>query len=161
MSIAASTNTWDINPARRPSLNDMGGASLEDDAVNPPDPNTDPTAASLNQCQDQGAALAAVSPAFILDVVNNGTTASLSRFSAPGFNIVGGALTIARVSIGLVSITWPSGTFPVSVANPIVQMTTDAAFSQPIPIAISNGVQVKCRDNTGALADGNFTIVFH
>lgn len=160
MSIAAEILTWDMSPAQRPSLDNMGGASLVDDAVNPPDPEKMPTAASLNQVQNQCQALAKVAMAFAMDVVNNGTTASLARFTAAGTNIVNGTFTVSRISVGLVQITWAAGTFPVSVVNPHVQMTTDAAWCAAIPIPISNGVQIKTRNSAGALTDGNFTLFF-
>jgi hypothetical protein len=161
MSVADTILTWDQSPAKRASLNAMGGASLIDDPSDPPDPQTMPTAASLNQCQNQIQAIGKVAPAFLLDVVNNGSAASVSRFSAAGTNITAPSFTVSRLSAGLVQITWTAGTFPVSVAGAFAQMTTDAAFCQPITIPISNGVQVKSRNSSGSVTDGNFTIAFY
>jgi hypothetical protein len=161
MSAGADTLTYDISPARRPSLDDMGGASCEDDAKNPPDPETMATAAQYNQIQGQCQALAKVAASFILGVTNDGTGAGIYSLSATGTNITTGTFTVARTGTGIVQITWPSGTFPTAVADASVQMTADGAWCQPIPIAIANGVEVKTRDQTGALADGAFTITFY
>lgn len=162
MSIAAPVNTWDDpSGARRPSLNDMGGASLEDDAKNPPNPNLHPTSAQLNQYATQCRSIGSTAPSAIIDVTNNGSAAVIARMTACGTNVLSGTFTVTRVSVGLVSITWTPGALPVSVANPTIQMTTDAPWLDAIPIPISNGFQVKSRDNTNTLADGNFTIVIY
>jgi hypothetical protein len=157
---ASTTNTWDIATARRPSLDDVGGAVLIDDSDNPPDPNTMPYAAQLNQLQYQAQALAKVAAVAILDVVNSGT-ASLSRFTAPGTNVITGSFTLNRTSAGIVDITWAAGALPVAAANAVAQMTTDAAWCAPVTVAITNGVRVKTRNQAGTLTDGNFTVVVY
>lgn len=161
MSIAAPVNTYDDpTGARRPSLNDMGGATLKDDAKNPPDPATMPTAASLNQVQAQCASLAKVAANLIVDITNSGSP-SISRFTAPGNTFDATAFTVSRLSGGIVQITWTAGTLPVAAANAGAFMTSDAAWCAPVVIPIANGVQVKTRNASGTLVDGSFTLVIY
>lgn len=164
MSIAEPVNTWDIDPARRPSLNDMGGASLEDDADNPPDPEQDPTAASLNQMQSQCASLAKVALVCAIDITNDGATAAMARFTAPGNNVSSGTFATSRLSQGFVEILWPAGTFPTAVCSALAQMTSDHAWAQPCVTVVSNGVHVTTRDigpGGAGFADGPFTLYLY
>ncbi len=154
---AEPVKTWDISPARRPSLQDVGGATLIDDADNPPDAATMPHADQLNQLQYQAEAASRMVSCAAMDIVNSGSP-SISRLSAPGTNLVPASFTVTLVGAGHVRIVWTAGALPTSTVNPKVQMTTDAAWCDPIPIPISNGVEIKTRNSAGTLTNGNFTL---
>lgn len=160
---APDTRTWDINPARRPSLDDVGGASLIDNAKYPPDPQTMPYAASLNQQQHQTQGAGSVIHGCAIQVTNDGTTVGVIAFASMGTLITHSTFVVVRNGPGDVSVTWPSGTLP----NPIMPAEAyvvaydtvgDYTYCQPIAITITNGVRVKIYDNNGTLSDIDFVV---
>src|SRR5262245_60676525 len=110
--------TWDISPPRRPSLDDCGGASIQDHAQFPPDRTTMPYAAQLNQWAKQIARMGGMVPAAKFSVTFSGGTPSISQFACMPTAPEIGDFTVTDNGAGDTTITWASGTFPTSTLSP-------------------------------------------
>ena len=162
MTVALSVLSWDIElddgGPRRPSLADVGGATILDDAP-APDKSRMLYADLCNQVQKQVAAVGKVVsiaeisveilagvPA-IVGVIAPGTNVLIASFDAPTDN-----------GAGDTTITWPDGTLPPASGKPEASMDTDGSYLAPYAQNVTNGVRVKTRNAAGALTDGNFTV---
>lgn len=159
---AVETLTWDIaaidGGPRRPSLEDVGGATLQDDAMYPPDPTTMPYAAQLNQLQKQAAAVGEVVPALVFSVEFTAGDPIIVSASGPRTSLVIADLTPTDNGVGDTTITWPANTFPPEVAGPEVSINEDTgALTGGNVVAVTNGVRVRTY-NAGGPLDLAFTV---
>lgn len=151
------TSTFDVVPPYRASPTDFNGCAKQDDAENPPDAATMPSAAEYNTLCNQAVALGKVVSAAILSLQVVATVYSVLAFSAAGNAPVLGTFTVTKNGVGDVSITWPANTFPPAVCGP------EASLNHTVPgmitaYAITNGVRVVMYNATGAAADMPFTV---
>lgn len=160
---AAETLTWDIEAAdggpRRPSLEDVGGATLEDDADDPPDPQTMPYAAQLNQLQKQAAAVGKVVPFVAYSVHFASGTPSVVASTMPRSSVP--VFTPSHPGAGDTTITWPAGTFPPATLQPIAVLNQDVGELVGITaVQVTNGVRVRTYRATGGAADLDYTVLY-
>ncbi len=166
MTSAPDQLTWDMDVPRRPSLEDLGGATLENDTRFPPDKRRMPYAEQLNQWAKQLERLALLAPVADFEVQFSGGVPVLSSFRANRTNLVLADLTITHVGTGIVEITWaktdglgnPIQVFPAPRRSPQAHLAEDVAACAPFAANITGGVSVKMRDQTGALADIGFIV---
>lgn len=152
------TLTYDQVPPRRPGLDDVGGATQENDPDYPPLVGM-PTAEMANQAQKLLSAFGAVTPLAIVSVRFNAGTPVVDLYtevrSAPA------APTVADLGAGDTSITWSPFPFPAPVARAMVTLSEDLAMLAPVVVPISNGFEVKTRNSAGALADCGFVLAVY
>ena len=158
---AAEILTFDIVPPRRPSLEDVGGAALSDDAMNPPIPPKMPYAAQLNQWALQIQRQGALMPIAIFSVRFAAGAPVLDSFACAPTAPITATFTLTDNGAGNTTITWPAGTFPTAIVKPSVTITEDIAALTPIALNVSNGVQVKTRNAASALTDMAFLVLVY
>lgn len=90
-----------------PAEADMGGATKENDAEYPPDPN-DPDANEWNQIVGVSAALARVSPVARIDVRYSAGAPSVFAIYAGNDEIVSGDITVVDVGTGVLTLAIPA-----------------------------------------------------
>ena len=162
MTRAIETLTWDLEAAdggpRRPSLEDMGGATLEDDTGRPPDRRRMPYAAQLNQVQKQAAAVGAVVESLALSVEFSGSTPAVVAFTCPRTGLEIADFTVTPNGTGDTTITWPADTFPPELARPEVSINQDIGeMVAPTVEPVTNGVRVRTYRASGAV-NVHFTV---
>lgn len=158
----ASEYTFDLTPARRPSLDDLGGAAKQDHARFPPNPVTMPTAQNWNQfarfMEGAGKLLPfciihvsfAAGVPFIVSVRSMRSSLVVGSFPAPTDN-GDGDTTIDYSAI-------PTA-FPPSNRPPRADIVGDGAFLVPTcDTTVANTVRVRTRDNTNTLVDQPFVL---
>jgi hypothetical protein len=172
------TNTWEILTgagARRPSLDDLGGAQFQDDLTDPP-PKTgeDLYADAVNQLWMQVHALARVVPLARLTIDYNLGVPFIDALQAPSTLLgaggalgAGGSFTIVDNGNGDITIRWAIGVLPTTGCDPVLTINYDSTgtFSSEVhkeaaPPPGFVGYQVRTKLNGGAL-DMRFTIAFH
>src|SRR4051812_19957722 len=123
--MAANGSTFDLIPARRPSLDDVGGASFEDDLEFPPNPETDPSAAMMNAVTSLVAAYGAVIYHTVLSIRFANGSPSISALSCVRKEVTAATFKVAHNGNGDTSITWPEGTLPPASTQPTGSMNID------------------------------------
>ena len=155
----ASDYTFNLTPARRPSLADVGGATKKNDARYPPDPEINPTAEEWNFFARAAAAYGGVIPAALLDVAIIAGAPAIMRFASPSASVAAESFTITDNGAGDTTIAWAVGLLPPPVAKPQVWVTDDGAWLQPVALVPSTvSVRVKTRNSAGVLTDAAFTV---
>jgi len=160
---AASTLTWDIplvnGGARRPSLEDVGGARLEDEA--PPNAPTKtgemPYADMVNQLQLQVAALAKMAAALTVSIKFTAGAPSVDSFVAPSTLLVLTDIGVVDVSPGVTRLDFAAGKLPPHTVLPKVTINQDGDFTG-IGIQGVNSVTIKTRNSASGAADADFTV---
>lgn len=159
---AATTLTWDIAPARRPSLEDVGGAAcLDDSSKPPPRDGTHLYADLVNQLQRQVQALAKMIPTARIYCSNSGTPA-LVLLETPNTTLVGADFTIGDGGVGITNITWVAGKLPALGTPPsatVVFQTSQDVSAAALQMS-SVSIQVRTYQN-GALSDVPFVVSIH
>jgi hypothetical protein len=144
---------------RRPSLADVGGATLEDDTEFPPNPAKHPYANQLNQWAKQIAAMGGVVPSLVLSVEITAGAPAVVAFSCPRDDLEISDFTETDNGTGDTTITWPADTFPPELARPTVTINQDTgALVGGTVVSVTNGVRVRTYDGSGA-EDLHFTVV--
>jgi hypothetical protein len=162
MTAAPDLLTWDIPLAdggpRRPSLADVGGATVEDDAP-APDKSRMLYSDQVNQWAKQIEALGRVAVMCEISVEIIAGVPTIVGVTAPGTNVVVATFPAPTDNgIGDTTITWPAGTLPPPSGKPDASIDTDGAFLAPWAGNVTNGVRVKTRNAAGTLTDANFTV---
>jgi hypothetical protein len=152
-----SLGTSDGGPAR-PSVDAMGEASLENDALNAPKAPQMPTAEMLNQWQRQIAAIGGVVPALIVSVRFSGGTPTLYKFAAPTTSLSFTDITVTDGGPGLTTISWPANILPPPVAEPCVSLNGTVSGMPIVGYATTTSILVKTFDGTNSAADRDFTL---
>lgn len=161
--LAPGISTWDVTPTPyRPGLADVNGASLLDDAENPPDASSMPTSALLNTLSQLVITFGKMLPNAIFSVTG-GNPPVLNLWTAAPNAPTQSTWTITRVGAGNVQITWPAGTFPPAVTAPTVSLNITGGLVATHNYSISaenitNGVQVTTQYD-GTRTDLSFTVV--
>lgn len=150
--------TWDLDIPRRPSLDDVGGAALEDDAKKPPIPPKMPYAAQLNQWAMQIERLSAVTPVAVFTVTFSAGTPTVNSFQCMRTGMLTSDFTVTDNGNGDTTITWAANTFPTPTAQPSVSINEDL-LAIPRAFTVSNGVRVKTANAAGTLIDAGFTVL--
>lgn len=149
--------TLGITAGYRPTLNDFNGAALEDDAVNPPDPQTMPCAPVLNTTGYTIVSLGKMVPCANFAVTPGVSPAILSWVTA-ALNIVSDPFTPSRNGAGDYSITFPANTFPIQ-GQPKAHLNVQLGnhnYSIGV-VSITNGVRVTTTQD-GVLTDLPFSV---
>jgi len=154
-------NTFNGDPGnsvapRRPSLNDMGGATKVN-AVNPPDPVRMPTAPEDNQKQMQAVSVGKVVPVCVVSVHFSGGTPSAAQFTAAGDNITIPTFTVTDNGVGDTTISWPANTFPPPVVDHDAAVT-GATGGFAAAQTLTNSVRVRTFGTGGSAADLSFNV---
>lgn len=155
---AASTLTWDITPPRRPSLDDIGGATLADDAAYPPHKATMPYADQLNQCQTQIERLAAMTEALTISVTFAAGVPSVSQFTSMRTTTVIGDFTVTDNGTGDTTITWPANAVTTSTGGPMPALNDTTVGGGITASLVALGVRVLTWTGAATPADRNFTV---
>ncbi len=121
MATIADELPFDATPARRPSLDDVGGAVMADKPSAPPEQSgKNVSAKMLNRWQELIAALGRVAPSAILYVRFVAGEPTLDTLIAPGTVLAPGDFTIADEGMGITSIRW----FGTKLPTPATCMLT-------------------------------------
>ena len=155
MAGAASDNTWNLSPPRRPSLADLGSATKEDDEDFPPDPQTMPTSAEINIAQKLMTQMLSGFWSLKLQVAP-GASPSVQASWSMTTNAV--TFTAVQNGTGDYTITWTAGAFPSSIHGPRAWITDTGKWYQPDAQVVSNGVRVKTYNSAGTATDANFIV---
>lgn len=158
--------TWNFvlpgQPARAASLDDLGGAQLEDNAAYPPIPPEMPYAAQLNQWAKQLGGVNRVVTALDLEIqflggvptIVNATGMSdqlTTTFCVANFVVV-------HVGAGDVTIAWTVGMLPAPRAKPRAWHTDVTAAPQPVAVPTVNQVEVHTWNLTGTPTNLPFVV---
>lgn len=152
--------TWDITPPRRPSLADVGGATLADHAAKPPNKETMPYADELNQWAKQIERLATMIGSFGVSVTFGGSGPVVSQYTAMRTTVLNATFTVVPNGTGDTTISWPVNTFPTSVLGPMHALN-DGVVGGGITSALTGAESIRVKTWTGAAtpADRPFTVV--
>ncbi len=159
MADAPAELTWDIDPPRRPSLADLGNATLQDHASKPPSKATMPYADQMNQWAKQEERLAAMTEACGISVTFSGSDPSVSQFIAMRTTTVIGDFTVTDNGTGDTTITWPANTFPTSALGPTASLNDTTVGGGYTVSLVANGVRVITWTGAATPADRPFTVL--
>lgn len=162
---AEPTLTWDIDPvdggARRPTLNDLGGADFQDDEdYPPPRDGSEPYADEYNATKRTAAAVARVVPNAIVTVDFAAGTPFIDKLMTASAELVSGDFVLVDTGTGETKITWTTGALPEIVCDPMVSTNgggdnyADAVVVAPNEIAIFTFA-------AGVAADVRFTVAIY
>ena len=160
MADAPAQLTWDISPPRRPSLSDVGNATLIDHASEPPSKATMPYADQLNQWAKQVERLAAMTAGVGLSVTFSAGVPSVSQFIAMRTTTVIGNFTVTDNGTGDTTITWPANTFPPSALGPAPALNDTTVGGGITASLVANGVRVITWTGAATPADRPFTVLW-
>ena len=140
-------NTYDLTPPRPPNITDFNGAEKEDDAEEPPDPNTMPNAPEWNTVEQTLVAMGAMCP--LAEVaVTAGSLPAISNVLSPSSAVNGNpaAFYLTRNAAGDYWVETGNGSvaFPAVSGSPKSWITSLTAGT----VAISQGTIV-CQYGTG------------
>jgi hypothetical protein len=163
MTEALAELSWKLEAAdggpRRPSLADVGGATLEDDTEYPPNRETMIYADEANQWQMQIVAMGGVVPSLVLSVEISGGTPAVVAFTCPRDDLEIDDFTVTDNGTGDTTITWPADTFPPELTRPELTINQDVgALVGGTAVPVTNGVRVRTYDGSGA-EDLHFTVM--
>ena len=148
------TSPFDASPARRPTLEDLGGGAKINGPV-APDPVTMVTADDANQWGKVGAGVGAVCPVAIVVVTQAAGVYSITSVRAPGTGVVAGSFTVTKNATGDVTLSWTSGVLPGTVASH-ASLQGGAGASEVDTTATS--VRVRMTDGTGTAVDCSYSV---
>jgi hypothetical protein len=157
----ASDYTFDLTPARRPSLADLGGAAKQDDARYPPDPTTMATAQNWNQFARFMEGAGKLIPFAAITVQISGGTPSVASVQSMRSTLTTASFAITDNGTGDTTIDWSAipTSFPPSNRAPKAYLVGDGSFLEPTcDTTTANTVRVRTRDNTNTLVDVGFVV---
>lgn len=152
----SSTLTYEQDPPRRPTLDDLDGGQCENDAEDPPVPGIDPDANAMNQRDKLIVGLAALTPAAWLHVTFSGGTPT--KAACGGMRQGGAALTLADFTVvdngtGDTSITHAGGKLPPKTWPPFA-FVVGASASSIATESLTTGARVRTP------SDADFLVFF-
>lgn len=157
---------WDLTPTdggpRRASLEDMGGATVEDEAPFP-DEATMIHAGMMNRLQRLVAAHDKAVIAIGISVHFAAGAPVITQVTGPATAAVVGTFTVVDNGVGDTTIKWAVDAFPPSVIGPMASLN-DLTLGNGIACALGTfgglpGVRVKTWNGSNAAADVDFTVV--
>jgi len=146
-----------------PSVDDLGGAEMEDDAENPPDLEADPNAGKFNELTRNLAGVNRMIGKCLLEIEWDGTT-NADAYSVINCDAMGtdasvsaASFTLTRQSVGVVLVEWTSGSLPAVNRKPRVNLSDDhgtgwGALSSP------TSVTAHLHDGGDIAADAHFIL---
>ena len=146
--------TYEQDPARRPSLDDLDGGQCTNDAEFPPVPGVDPDANAMNQRDKLVVGLAAmVGAAWVHVTITAGTPAitALGGMRQGGNALVAGDFSLVDNGSGDISVTHAGGLLPPMTWPPFAVIVGSTAGSIACE-SITNGARVRMS------ADLNFVV---
>ena len=157
---ATGTYPGDLDEPRRGSLQDFGGATVENE-----DPLPDEaTMLSADLCNGLQRAVAAHEKA----VFTLGITVTFPATTPVVSQVTGGpeAATIVTITpndngLGDTTLSWPAGTFAASILGPMVSLNDGTVGGGATAELVANGVRVKTWTGASTPADRPFTVVIH
>lgn len=157
---AEATRTWDIDPARRPSLDDVGGAQLVDKAgKEPPQDGTHPYANMLNQGQHQQHAAALMIPSVRLTIDFSAGAPFVLTMMSPSTTLLSSDFTLTDNATGDTTITWTAGKLPTMQCDPIGSVNADTTSACSFTARRVTATSIRVRVLVaGALSDSRFTV---
>jgi hypothetical protein len=163
------TMVFDQTPARRPSVEDVGGAQKENDAAKP-DPVRHVTAEDVNHWARLLQRLCGIVPVAIVHVHADDESATVLRVvalstgaNAPEPGVIASAFAAERDDEGVYTVTWTADVLPAPVLPPRVRTVYDGSSdeetraAQCAPVAGGARVQV-FRGTDGAFVDCDFVL---
>lgn len=161
------TLTWDIlagdGGARRGSLEDMGGADVEND-LPLPNQSKDLSAEKCNQWSRQLAAVNRMISSSGISVVFDSGDPIVLQAIGPGSLVTPSFFEVEDNSNGDTTIRWDEGTLPVPVLQPIACLNTDgtrgsidAAYEFNSGVVV--GLRVRTWNSAGTPTDMAFTVL--
>lgn len=152
---------FDENPARRPTVEDLGGGQKVDDDP-APEPVTMPTAKDLNELALVGAAVGGMCPLMILVVTQAAGVYSVVGFRCVGSTVVAGDVTVTKNGTGDVTYSWTATKIPGTIAAlaSLQEGAGDYAYELDTPATVSGttSVRIKIKDNGGTAQECGHTI---
>lgn len=151
--------TFDLTPARRPSLADAGGATKINKASAPPNPQTMATAEEHNAFAKAYAGYGAVVPVARIRVDIIAGVPTVMAVAAPRSSLTTASFTVNDNGAGDFTLFYATGILPPTDYPPKAYITEDGAWLQPVVLMPSaTSMQVKTRADGGALTDANVVI---
>ena len=129
--------TFDITSgnggARRPSLNDVGGAQLQDSTTKPPPRGGSHLYADMpNGWQCLLAALGRMCPLAILTIDYASGSPIVARIQSPGSDVIAGTFTLTLNSTGDVTIGWATSALPAITSDPQATINDSSGLTSPV-----------------------------
>ncbi|HEY1956686.1 MAG TPA: hypothetical protein VGH28_13795 [Polyangiaceae bacterium] len=154
------TSPFDASPARRPTLQDLGGgAKTEEDPK--PNPVTMITADDANQWGNVGAGVGAVCPLAIVVVTQTAGAYSVASVRAPGTGVVAGTFTVTKNATGDVTLSWTAGVLPGTIAAHASLQGGLGDYGAQVTLPSATSVEIKIKDNSGTAQECSFTIFIY
>lgn len=159
-------STWDVvGAARRPNLNDCGGASMVNDTSDnganlPPTDGTYPEATWLNQGQRQQSAAGQVITSARMTIDVTAGVPGIVQLMAPGLTVVPGDFDVIDDGVGEVIIEWDAGRLPEMTCDPMVTVNAHGDHGATATIVDATSIRVETR-TAGVLADLRFTVAIY
>jgi len=151
---------FDETPARRPTVQDLGGAQKIDGSPKG-DAVTMIIAKDANEWGLVGAGVATVCPFLILAIGQTAGTYSISTMRTAGFTRVVGDVTVTKNGTGDVTYSWTAGKFPGVVTASVSLQDGAGGWRTPRITWTSNSVRVQLYDGGGAAVDGNHSVFIY
>jgi hypothetical protein len=145
---APNLSPWDATTAHRPSTDDFNGAAFQNDADDEPDPATQATAELVNTMCLALVSLGKVVANAKVSVKYVSGNPVIDTFAAAPSAPTSATFTPVRTSGGAgagdVTITWPAGSFPPALGQPMACLNVvGAPAAWGISCAnVTNGVRV-------------------
>jgi hypothetical protein len=145
----------------RPSVDDLGGESFENDTAYPPDDDA-PCAEQQNEIDRVLAAVAGISPVLAFTLDFNSGDPYIARFYCANRTVSMSSLTLTDNGSGDTSVVYPEGKLPPAVLDP-------AAFNNAPTTVDSVGVTLNEATRTirvvtnggGSGVDGRVTVLVY
>lgn len=161
--MSPNANTFELATPRRPGIGDFNGA-VKENAPDPPDPKTMPSAEEYNTLCRLAVAFGAVLPHTLITVrFNAAGLAIVDRFTSANGNVTLSTFTLAHPAAGDTSIRWPANAFPTPAVGPMVTANDDVDVDRmrAIPLVGPNpGVRVRTLLGTVGI-DVSFTVAVY
>lgn len=157
---ATGTYPGDLEEPRRGSLQDFGGATVEDE-----DPLPDKaTMLYADLCNGLQRAVAAHEKAVMtlgISVTFSGGAPVVSQVTGGPAAAIIDTITADDNGTGDTTLSWPAGTFAAHLLPPTVTINEDADALAPRAFYVANGVRVKTKDDGAVATDMAFTVIIY
>lgn len=130
MATIADENPFDADPARRPSLDDVGGAVMADKPTAPPaQDGSHPSAKMFNRLQELAASFGLVVPSVVMSVRFDGGEPVLDNMIAPGTLLQAADFTLIDNGDGDTIVRWFGTKLPTPALSPIATANDDGTHT--------------------------------
>lgn len=157
---ATGTYPGDLEEPRRGSLQDFGGATVEDE-----DPLPDKaTMLYADLCNGLQRAVAAHEKAVMtlgISVTFSGGAPVVSQVTGGPAAAIIDTITPDDNGTGDTTLSWPAGTFAASILGPMPALNDGTVGGGITAALVANGVRVKTWTGASTAADRPFTVILH